>query len=94
MTKSDLLEALKTEAGLTKNVAIAAVNLFFDQMSEALANNDRVEIRGLCSFHVKKYDSYTGRNPETGKKVKIKSKRLPFFKCGKELKEQVNKSGK
>ncbi len=90
MTKSDLIEALKTEADLTKNEAIAVVNLFFDQMSEALASGDRVEIRGLCSFHVKKYSSYTGRNPKTGKKVKIKSKRLPFFKCGKELKERVN----
>jgi len=62
-------------------------------MSEALASGDRVEIRGLCSFHVKKYDSYAGRNPKTGKKVKIKSKRLPFVKCGKELKERVNGSG-
>jgi len=90
MTKSDLIEALKTEAALTKNEATAVVNLFFDQMSEALASGDRVEIRGLCSFHVKNYDPYTGRNPKTGKKVKIKSKRLPFFKCGKELKERVN----
>ena len=90
MTKSDLIEALKTEAGLTKNEATAVVNLFFDQISEALASGDRVEIRGLCSFHVKKYGSHTGRNPKTGKKVMIKSKRLPFFKCGKELKERVN----
>jgi integration host factor subunit beta len=66
MTKSDLIEALKTEAELIKNEASAVVNLFFDQMSEALASGDRVEIRGLCSFHVKKYDSYTGRNPKTG----------------------------
>ena len=90
MTKSDLIEALKTEAALTKNEATAAVNLFFNPMSEALASGDRVEIRALCSFHVKKYDSYTGRNPKTGKIVKIKSKKLPFFKCGKELKERVN----
>ena len=93
MTKSDLIEVLKTEAELTKNEATVVVNLFFDQMSEALASGDRVEIRGLCSFHVKNYDYYTGRNPKTGKKVKIKSKRLPFFKCGKELKERVNGSG-
>lgn len=90
MTKSDLIEALKTEAALTKNEATATVNLFFDQMSEALASGDRVEIRGLCSFHVKKYGSHAGRNPKTGEKVKIKSKKLPFFKCGKELKERVN----
>jgi len=90
MTKSNLIEALKNEAGLTKNEAVAVVYLFFDQISDVLTSGDRVEIRGLCSFHVKKYDSYTGRNPKTGKKVKIKSKKLPFFKCGKELKERVN----
>ena len=93
MNKSDLIEALKTEAELTKNEATATVNLIFDKMSEALSCGNRVEIRGLCSFHVKKYASYTGRNPKTGKKVKIKSKRLPFFKYGKELKERVNGSG-
>jgi integration host factor subunit beta len=49
-----------------------------------------VEIRGLCSFFVKEYDGYTGRNPKTGEKVKIKPKKLPFFKPGKELKERVD----
>ena len=51
---------------------------------------NRVEIRGLCSFYVKKYKAYAGRNPKTGEKVKIKGKKLPFFKCGKELKERVD----
>ena len=51
----------------------------------------RVEIRGLCSFFVKEYRSYTGRNPKTGEKVKIKPKKLPFFKAGKELKERVDR---
>ena len=60
-------------------------------MTDPLANGYRVEIRGLCSFYVKKYKSYTGRNPKTGEQVKIKPKKLPFFKCGKELKERVNK---
>lgn len=49
-----------------------------------------MEIRGLCSFFVKEYRSYTGRNPKTGVKVKIKPKKLPFFKAGKELKERVD----
>jgi integration host factor subunit beta len=49
-----------------------------------------VGIRGLCSFYVKEYKSYTGRNPKTGEKVVIKPKKLPFFKSGKELKERVN----
>jgi integration host factor subunit beta len=49
-----------------------------------------VEIRGLCSFFVKEYKSYTGRNPKTGEKVTISPKKLPFFKSGKELKERVD----
>ncbi|MGB2690835.1 MAG: HU family DNA-binding protein [Desulfobacterales bacterium] len=61
------------------------------KFSFALANGDRAEIRGLCSFYVKKYKSYTGRNPKTGKQIKIKPKKLPFFKCGKELKERVDR---
>jgi len=51
---------------------------------------DRVEIRGLCSFFVKKYKGYTARNPKTGEKVKIAPKKLPFFKVGKELKDRVD----
>ena len=91
MNKADLITALKNETGLTKSEADVVVNLFFNEMSEALANGDRVEIRGLCSFYVKKYKVYTGRNPKTGKKVKVNSKKLPFFKCGKELKERVDR---
>lgn len=67
------------------------MHLFFNEISNALANGDRVEIRGLCSLYVKKYKSYTGRNPKTGEQVKIKSKKLPFFKCGKELKDRVDR---
>jgi integration host factor subunit beta len=90
MNKLELIETLKTKAGLTKNEATAVVNLFFNEMANALASDDRVEIRGLCSFYVKKYKSYTGRNPKTGEEVNIKPKKLPFFKCGKELKEMVD----
>ena len=90
MNKLEPIEALKTEAGLMKNEAVAVVNLFFDEIADALTNGDRVEIRGLCSFYVKKYNAYTGRNPKTGDHVKIKPKKLPFFKCGKELKERVD----
>ena len=60
-------------------------------MADALARGDRVEIRGLCSFSVKKYKSYIGRNPKTGEEVTIKTKKLPFFKAGKELKLRVNR---
>jgi integration host factor subunit beta len=91
MNKSDLIEALKTEAGITKNEAMAVVNLFFDEMADALANGDRAEIRGLCSFYLKKYKGYTGRNPKTGELKEVKPKKLPFFKVGKELKARVDR---
>ena len=90
MNKLDLIESLKNEANLTKSEAAAVVKLFFDNMADALVNGERVEIRGLCSFYVKKYKGYTGRNPKTGKQVQISPKKLPFFKCGKELKERVD----
>ncbi len=90
MNKLDLIEVLKKETGLTKIEARKIVDLFFDEMSNALTNGDRVEIRGFCSFYVKQYKAYTGRNPKTGEQIKTKSKKLPFFKCGQELKERVD----
>ena len=90
MNKLELVEALRKETELNKSETKVIVDMFFDEMSNALAKGDRVEIRGLCSFYVKKYKAYSGRNPKTGDKVKIKPKKLPFFKCGKELKERVD----
>ena len=90
MNKIDLIQALKDSNHLSKSEAETVINLFFDKMAEALAQGDRVEIRGLCSFFVKKYRAYTGRNPKTGEKVKIAQKKLPFFKMGKELKNRVD----
>jgi len=90
MNKLELISQLKKEANLTKSEASEIVRIFFDSMADALAEGERVEIRGLCSFFIKEYKSYTGRNPKTGEKVKIPPKKLPFFKCGKELKERVD----
>jgi integration host factor subunit beta len=91
MNKLELISALKNEANISKSEAAKVVQIFFDFMADAMARGERVEIRGLCSFFVKDYKSYTGRNPKTGEKVTIKSKKLPFFKCGKELKERVDR---
>ena len=90
MNKLELIETLREETDLTKSEAKAVVKLFFDELSNALTKGDRVEIRGLCSFYVKKYKAYAGRNPKTGEPIQVKSKKLPFFKCGKELKERVD----
>ena len=90
MNKLELINALRFEAELSKSEAAAVVDLFFNEMANALAEGDRVEIRGLCSFYAKKYKSYMGRNPKTGKRVKIKAKKLPFFIPGTKLKERVD----
>jgi len=91
MNKLELISALKTEANMSKAEAAKVVQIFFDNMAEAMAIGERVEIRGLCSFFIKEYKSYTGRNPKTGARVLIKPKRLPFFKSGKELRERVDR---
>lgn len=90
MNKLELISTLKDRANLTKAEAAEVIRLFFDSLAESFIKGERVEIRGLCSFHIKEYKSYTGRNPKTGQKVQIPPKRLPFFKCGKELKERVD----
>ena len=90
MNKLELINALKNECQISKKEAATIVNLFFEKMANALAEGDRVEIRGLCSFFVKEYKSYQGRNPMTGERVQVASKKLPFFKCGKELKDRVD----
>ena len=91
MNKIDLITTLKEESGLTKAEAAEVVSIFFGEMADALSRGDRVEIRGLCSFYVKQYKAYTGRNPKSGDAVEIDPKKLPFFKCGKELRERVDK---
>ena len=90
MNKIDLINALKIECRLSKKEAAAIVDLFFDKISSALADGERVELRGLCTFFVKEYESYYGRNPKTGETVNVAPKKLPFFKCGKELKRRVD----
>jgi len=90
MNKLELISTLKEKTRLTKPEAAEVVKIFFDSLSDSFANGERVEIRGLCSFYIKEYKSYTGRNPKTGQKVTIPPKRLPFFKCGKDLKERVD----
>jgi integration host factor subunit beta len=90
MNKAELIEALREEADLTRTKANEVVELFFDEMSNALASGDRVEIRGFASIFVKKYKAYVGRNPKTRETIHVPPKKLPFFKCGKELKERVD----
>ncbi len=90
MNKLELINTMRNECQISKKEAATVVDLFFNEMANALAKGDRVEIRGLCSFYVKKYKAYNGRNPKTGEPAKVKRKKLPVFKCGKKLKERVD----
>ena len=90
MNKSQLVEALAKTENLTIKTAEEVVNTVFDEMEKALIKGSRIEIRGLGSFKVKDYTSYNGRNPKTGKIIRVGSKKLPFFKVGRELKEMVD----
>lgn len=90
MNKLELIRELKEKCHLTRQESSEIVEIFFSEMDNAFVKGERVEIRGLCSFFIKDYEPYTGRNPKTGAKVQIPAKKLPFFKCGKELKERVD----
>jgi len=90
MNKSELVEALSNEMDLTYKKSEEIVNIVFDSMSQALAEGGRIEIRGFGSFVVKDYKAYMGRNPKTGEVIRVRPKKLPFFKVGKELRERVN----
>jgi len=91
MTKRELIEKLADQIkDLSLKDAEIIVNTVFDTMTDALASGDRIEIRGFGSFQVKERRSREGRNPRTGEKVAVESKRVPFFKVGKELKERAD----
>jgi len=90
MNKSDLVKALAKEMDLPMRKAEEIVDMVFKTMTDALVAGNRIEIRGFGSFVVKRYDGYTGRNPKTGEKITVSSKHLPFFKTGKELRENIN----
>ena len=91
MTKSELIEAIarKQKHLPAKDVELAVKHLL-DLMSDSLAKGQRIEIRGFGSFANRNYKAYEGRNPKTGKVVKVPPKKVPFFKVGKQLKEMVD----
>ncbi|MGD9329835.1 MAG: HU family DNA-binding protein [Desulfobacterales bacterium] len=90
MTGEQLNRILAQQQGISQKKAKEIVDIIFESMTQTLAMNDRVDIRGFGTFKVKQYDGYTGRNPKTGEAVQVDPKRLPNFKVGKALKERIN----
>ncbi|MCH6566803.1 MAG: integration host factor subunit beta [Nitrospinae bacterium] len=90
MTKAELVEKVAERIDLTKKQTEVIVNTVFQSITEALANGDKVELRGFGSFRVRHRHSREGRNPKTGATVFIPAKKVPFFKAGKELREMID----
>ena len=90
MNKSDLVNVLAEKRNLTEKQAMDVVNLVFDGFTNELKKGGRIEVRGFGSFSVRQYKAYKGRDPKLGKSIEVKSKKLPFFKVGLELRKMVD----
>ncbi len=91
MNKSELIESLSVQYGLSLKKSEEVVNTIVDTLTDALRSGERIEIRGFGSFVVNDYKAYLGRNPKTGEPIEVKPKKLPFFKVGKELREKISR---
>ena len=91
MIRSELLQALAREnPGLKMEEIEKVVSIFFDEMAQRLASGGRVELRGFGAFSTRAREARTGRNPRTGASVKVASKKVPYFKPGKEMRAKLN----
>jgi integration host factor subunit beta len=90
MTKAELVDEVARVVQLTKKQAETIVNIVFDSIVDSLRAGQKIELRGFGSFRLRSRKSRTGRNPKTGEKVEVPSKKIPYFKPGKELKELIN----
>ena len=91
MIRSELIQKIADEnPHLFQRDVERIVNTIFEEITDALANGDRVELRGFGAFSVKTRDSRIGRNPRTGEAVSVEQKKVPFFKTGKLLRDRLN----
>ncbi len=93
MIRSELVQAIAaSNPQLTKEIVENLIDTIFGEITEALAANRRVELRGFGAFSTRARDARVGRNPRTGTSVSVSAKRVPYFKPGKELRERLNLS--
>ena len=90
MNKSDLIAAVAAKTGDTKKNAEASINALIDVIAESLKDGEKIQVVGFGSFEVRERADRKGRNPQTGKEMKIAAKKAPVFKAGKALKDAVN----
>ena len=93
LTKADLIDVVAARAELTKRKAGEIVELIFDQITQALQNDDRIALTPFGSFVVRARKAREGRNPKTGEKIDIAARRVPAFVAGKSLKDAIAKKG-
>ena len=91
MTKAELVEEVARSTQLTKKHAEVIVNTVFESIVDSLKDGEKIELRGFGSFRIRERGSRIGRNPKTGARVSVPSKRIPYFKPGKQLKELLNR---
>ena len=89
MNKTELVDAVATQAELSKQDAKKAVEALFETISNTLANEEKIQLVGFGTFEVRERAARTGRNPQTGEEMNIAASKIPAFKAGKELKESV-----
>ena len=91
MIRSELIQIIADDnPHLFQRDVERIVNTVFEEITDAMAKGERVELRGFGAFSVKKRDARLGRNPRTGEAVSVESKRVPFFKTGKLLRDRLN----
>ena len=90
MNKSDLIAAVAAKTGDTKKNAEASINALIDVIAESLKDGEKIQVVGFGSFEVRERAERKGRNPQTGKEMKIAAKKAPVFKAGKALKDAGN----
>ena len=91
MIRSELLQALVDDNPDLRSEEIEqVVDIFFDEITQRLAEGGRVELRGFGTFSTRERDARVGRNPRTGESVEVPAKRVPYFKPGKEMRERLN----
>ena len=90
MNKSELISEVASKTAMPKKDAEKAVNAFIDTVKEAIAQKDKVQLIGFGTFEVSERAAREGRNPQTGKTMKIAACKAPKFKAGKALKDMVN----
>ena len=91
MKKKDLVESISKQCDISKTTASDAIDIIVQSITDAINNDEKVDIKGFGSFNISDRKARKGRNPHTGEEIEIKASRVPTFKASKSLKDYCNK---